>query len=175
MFTSPALGYDSPYEVVVDKAMDDGLAVRCVESTSTYGTEVLARPTLAQIDQHHHASVREMCAWLVANNTVEQRQRCAVLEVRRLTSLDYTTADLVNDLDWIRQTDIGPRLRMLAGYLDDDRRLGILRTAAAVASASGVGKTDAHFIENLGAGLGFDEDTVMRVVLAAVQSSQTAA
>ena len=175
MFTSPALGADSPYELIIDKSMPNGLAVRCVESKETYGTEILATPTLAEVNQQHNAFVREVCAWLVANSPAAERQAAAVSEIRRLTALDYTSDDLTADVEWIRQTEISHRLRILAAHLDDGRRMGLLRIAAAVAASSGLGETDAQFIERLGTGLGFDEDTVMQVVITAMNSGQAAA
>lgn len=175
MFTSPALGIDAPYELIIDKSMPNGLAVRCIESKEMYGTEILATPTLVEIDQQHNAFVRELCAWLVANSAAAERQGAAVSEIRRLTALDYTADDLTADVEWIRQTEISHRLRVLTAHLDDRRRMGLLRIAAAVAASSGLGETDAQFIERLGSGLGFDEDTVMQVVVTAMHSGQSAA
>ncbi len=175
MFTSPELGVDTPYELIVDSSMPDGLAVRCVESKQKYGTEVLAAPTIAQVNQQHNAFVRELSAWLVANGAAQERQAAAVQEVRRLTGLDYTSDDLTNDVMWIRKTEISHRLPILSQHLDDGRKIGLLRLAAAVAASSTLGESDAQFIERLGAGLGFDEDTVMQVVLNAMNGQGNAA
>lgn len=175
MFTSPALGIDSPYELVIDKTMPDGLAVRCVESKETYGTEILANPTIAQVNKQHNAFVRELCAWLVANGQTPERERAAIAEVRRLTALDYAPVDLTADVGWIRHTEISHRLPILAAHLDEGRRLGLLQLAAAVAASSSVSPTDAQFIERLGTGLDITEDEVMQVVVDAVASSGQAA
>jgi hypothetical protein len=177
MFTSPALGVDSQYELIEDDSMPQGLAVRCVESKTTHDISVLAQPTLAQLTSQHQGFVREISAWLVANapqNT--SRQRAAVREIRRLTSLDYVSDDLENDVEWVRTADLSKRMHVLGKHLDEARRVGLIELAATVGAAGdGLAESDAQFIEILGTGLQFDTDTTMQTVMNAVNNAGLAA
>ena len=174
MFASPALGIDSPYELIEDSDRPDGLAVRCTASKETYGTEVLAYPTIGQIDDQQRAFVREICAWLMANNASPAREQAAVQETRRATSMDYTAVDLANDREWIKSFDLTGRMRFLAANADEQRRLDVLHVTANVAASSGLSESDAQFVELLGAGLGIDGDTVMGIVMSAMNGSLAA-
>ena len=174
-FRSPALGVDSPYELIEDSGREDGLAVRCTESKETYGTDVLSHPTIGQIDDQFRAFVREVCAWLIANNPSPVREEASVAEIRRATSLDYTAVDLANDVEWIKTFDLTGRMHFLAGNMPDEkRRLELLHVAANVAASSGLSESDAKFVEVLGTGLGFDGDTVMNIVVSAMNGSLAA-
>jgi len=168
MFTSPTLGIDSPYELIEDSSKPNGLSVRCVESKDIFDTDLLAKPTLAQLEDQHNAFAREVCAWLVANNDSETRRTSSVDAIRDLTSLDYVAEDLDADVEWVRQFDVTARMRVLSVHLPEHRRMELLQLAARAAASSGLSESDAQFVELLGSGLGFDADAVMDVVLEAM-------
>jgi len=175
IFTSPTLGCDSPYELVEDASKPSGFSVRCVESNDVFDTDVLATPTLAQLDEQHDAFARELSAWLVANNDSEVRRESAISEVRELTNLDYSPEDLVGDVEWVRAVDLSARMRVLSAHLPQDRRSALLRLAAQVAASSGISESDAQFIELLGTGVGFHSDVIMAVVVEAMHKPKASA
>ena len=175
MFLSPALGVDSTYEIIEDQGQPNGLAVRCTESGELYGTDVLAKPTAAQIESQHSGFVREVAAWLVANNGDPIREQRAVEVVRTTTLLDYTTEDLKDDVVWVRSNDLSARMNLLGRHLSADRREAIISMAGSIAAANGLNETDARFVELLGTGLGLDADAVMNIVMMAMNGGLSAA
>lgn len=168
VFTSPALGVDSPYELVEDSGRENGLAVRCVESKEMYDTDVLAAPTLAQLSEQHNGFVRELGAWLVANNGNPAREQAAVSQVRSRTAMDYSVEDLQDDVVWVRQNGLSARMKLLGAHLSNERKTGLLETAAAIAGSNGVSQSDAQFLELLGQGLGFEADVVMEILVSRI-------
>ncbi len=119
-----------------------------------------------------NALVREIPAWLVANDPHNpSRRRAAVREVRRITQEEYVADDLDDDVEWIMTNDLGRRLPIVI-HLDIATRRELVELAADVASVgTGLTPTDAQFIELLGAGLGIEADLVEALVFAAVQSA----
>ena len=174
VFLSPALGVDSTYEVIEDTSRPNGLAVRCAESGETYGTDILAQPTGAQLDEQYNGFVRELAAWLMANNGHPAREERAVAAVRRTTRLDYSVEDLHDDIAWVRSHDLSARMNFLGRSLPEARRTTIISIAGEIAAANGLNETDARFVELLGAGLGFDPEQVMGIVMSAMDGRAAA-
>ena len=125
--------------------------------------------TTAELHQQHRALVREIPAWLVANDPNNpSRRRVAVREIRRITQEGYVADDLDDDVAWVLGQDLGLRLPIVAHRSEDARRT-LIELAAAVASVgSGVSASDAQFIELLGIGLELDPDEVAGIVMSAV-------
>lgn len=125
-----------------------------------------------ELQGQRNALVREIPAWLVANDPHNpSRRRAAVREIRRITRDQYVADDLDDDVEWIMTNDLGRRLPIVI-HLDIVARRELVELAAEVASVgSGLSASDAQFIELLGAGLGIDADLVEALVVAAVQSA----
>lgn len=175
VFLSPALGLDTPYELVEDSSQPDGLAVHCVESKEVFGTDVLAKPTQAQIGEQYNGFVREVAAWLVANNGDSARGEAAVVQVRQATAMDYALEDLNDDVGWVRENDLSARMNLLGRHLGEPQRRNLVSIAGTIAAANGLNETDARFIELMGAGLFVDSETVAGLVMAAMSGGQLAA
>jgi hypothetical protein len=126
----------------------------------------------AELNDQRHALVREIPAWLVANDPHNpSRRRAAVREVRRITQDGYVSDDLDDDVEWIMTNDLGRRLPIVI-HLDMAIRRELIELAADVASVgAGVNPADAQFIELLGAGLGIEADMAEALLLSAVQSA----
>jgi len=118
------------------------------------------------------ALVREIPAWLVANDPDNpSRRRCAVREVRRITQEGYVADDLDDDVDWIMNNDLGRRLPIVMHH-DMAHRRELVELAAEIGAVStGLSESDTQFIELLGAGLGIQLDTVEALVMNAVRSA----
>lgn len=127
--------------------------------------------TTIELHQQRLALVREIPAWLVANDPHNpSRRRAGVREIRRITHENYVADDLDDDVQWILNQDLGLRLPIVA-CLPEDARRALIELAAGVASVgTGVSSSDAQFIELLGAGLELDPDDVAGIVMSAVQN-----
>lgn len=128
--------------------------------------------TTIELETQRAALVREIPAWLVANDPHNpSRRRTAVREIRRITKESYVADDLDDDVVWIMQNDLGRRLPIVA-LLDEGSRRELIELASNVAaSGSEIGQSDAQFIELLGSGLRIDEEMVAAVVMTAVQAA----
>lgn len=129
--------------------------------------------TQAELHSQRLALVREIPAWLVANDPHNpSRRRATVREVRRITGENYVADDLDDDVEWILSHDLGLRLPIVA-LLDEPARFNLVLLAADVACVgTGVSASDAQFIELLGAGLNLEETSVAEVVVIAVRNEQ---
>jgi hypothetical protein len=127
--------------------------------------------TNVELQDQRLALVREIPAWLVANDPDNpSRRRLAVREIRRITREGYVADDLDDDVQWVLNQDLGLRLPIVA-YLAEDARRTLIGLAAAVASVrTGLSPSDAQFIELLGAGLQLDPEEVTGIVMSAVQN-----
>lgn len=128
--------------------------------------------TALELRDQHLALVREIPAWLTANDPYNpSRRRMAVREIRRITGLEYVADDLDDDVQWILKQDLGLRLPIVT-HTDRQTRRGLIELAAVVAAAgTGIGATDAEFIELIGSGLDLDPDEVEALVLTAAQNA----
>lgn len=125
-----------------------------------------------ELHDQRDALVREIPAWLVANDPHNpSRRRAAVREVRRISQDGYVSDDLDDDVEWIMTNDLGRRLPIVI-HLDMSIRRELIELAADVSAVgTGVNPTDVQFIELLGAGLGIEADIVEALLLSAVQSA----
>lgn len=127
----------------------------------------------AEVTSQRMALVREIPAWLVANDPHNpSRRRTAVREIRRITGENYVADDLDDDAQWILSHDLGQRLPIVA-HAEIQLRYELVVLAADVAcGGTGVSASDAQFIELLGAGMALDDTAVTNVVVAAVRDEQ---
>lgn len=128
--------------------------------------------TASELKGQYLALVREIPAWLTANDPYNpSRRRMAVREIRRITGLEYVADDLDDDVQWILKQDLGLRLPIVA-TTDRQSRRGLIELAAVVAAAgAGISATDAEFIELVGSGLDLDSAEVEALVVTAAQNA----